>query len=109
MANSFRNQTTVGIGTTETAVYQVPAGSKAIVIGLAMSNTTAQELPIRITLRKADSSNVQLVDRLRIGGGMTDDFIRGKKLVMLEGEQLRVSSAADQSVDCVVSVLEGVD
>lgn len=109
MANTFKNYTTKNIGTGGSDVYTVPAATKSIVIGLNLSNITGSELPVTINLIKADTTSVRLIGALRINGGMTNDFVSGKKLVMEANERLRVISAVSSSFDCVVSVLEGVD
>ena len=109
MANTFKNQTTKNIGTAGSYVYTVPAATKSIVIGLNLSNITGSGLPVEINLVKADSSVVQIIGALRIDGGVTNDFISGKKLVMDANERLQVISPVNSSFDCIVSVLEGVD
>jgi len=109
MANTFKNYTTKNIGTGGSDVYTVPALTKSIVIGFNLSNITGSSLPVEINLVKADTSVVQLVGALRIDGGLTNDFLSGKKLVMDAGEKLQVIAPINSSFDCVVSVLEGVD
>lgn len=109
MANTFKNTTTKGIGSVAAVVYTSPPATKTIVIGLALANIYGSTLPVRIFLTRADSTVVELAESIRIDGGVTFDFISGKKLVLLADESISVASPVDQSFDCVVSVLEGVD
>lgn len=109
MANTFKSYKTKNIGTAGAYVYTVPALTKSIVIGFNVANITGSSLPVEINLIKADATVVQLVGALRIDGGVTNDFLSGKKLVMEANEKLQVISPVNSSFDCVVSVLEGVD
>jgi hypothetical protein len=105
----FKNAVASEIGTTGSDVYTVPADKKSILIGCSVANITGSILPVEVSVVKSDLSVIYLARSARIEGGMSADFLSGKKLVLQAGEKLRVVSKLDDSLDCVVSVLEDVD
>jgi hypothetical protein len=105
----FKNAVASGIGISGANVYIVPASKKSILIGCSVANITGSILPVEVAIVKADSSVIYLAKSVRIEGGGQADFLSGKKLVLETGEKLRVVSKMNDSLDCVVSVLEDVD
>jgi hypothetical protein len=105
----FKNAVATEIGTSGAVVYTVPANKKSILIGCSVSNTTGSILPVEVSVIKADSTVVHLAKDARIEGGMSADFLSGKKLVLQAGEKIKVVSKLVNSLDCIVSVLEDVD
>lgn len=105
----FKNAVASEIGTTGSDVYTVPLNKKSILIGCTVANTTGSTLPVEVAVIKADSSVVYLAKAARIEGGMSADFLSGKKLVLQANEKIRVISKLDDSLDCIVSILEDVD
>lgn len=105
----FKNAVATEIGTSGAEVYTVPAGKKSILIGCSVSNITGSILPVEVSVIKADLTVVYLARDARIEGGMSADFLSGKKLVLQAGEKLKVKSRIAESLDCIVSVLEDVD
>jgi hypothetical protein len=108
-AYQFINATATDIGTTAVDIYTVPSNQKSIMIGCSVSNITGAALPIDVRLVKPDTTEVSLAKAVRVDGGTTTDIMSGKKLVMQSGEKIQVVSKLDDSLDCVVSILEDVD
>lgn len=108
MAVQFFNSTSTDIGTSEVAVYTVPSARKSIAIGCTVANKTKGNVPVTIKVIRTDNSSVIIASDARIDGGQSIDFLSGKKLVLESGEILSVSSKLANSMDCIVSVLEGV-
>lgn len=108
MANNFFNSTTSDIGLSDSSVYATPEGQKSIVIGCLVSNKTTGNIPVSVKMVKTDNSVVYLAKDARINGGESVDFMQGRKMVLEAGETIKVSSKLAASVDCIVSVLEGV-
>ena len=48
MANTFKNETSESIGTTETTVYTVPASTTAVTIGCNIANRTAATINVDV-------------------------------------------------------------
>lgn len=105
----FKNALASSVGKTETVVYTTPSSKKSIAIGCSVTNLSKAALPITLRLVKQDLSSVNLATAARINGGQSFDFLGGRKLVLLPGDQIRLTSSANNSLDCVVSVLEDVE
>jgi hypothetical protein len=108
-AFQFKNAPTPNIGTSGADVYSTPSGQKSIVIGLSVTNRTGAALPVEVYISRSGQPDVFLSRDTRIAGGESYDFLSGKKLVTESDESVRVVSKVDNSLDCIVSVLEDVD
>jgi hypothetical protein len=116
MANTFIRKVQKGIGTDANGVrvgaYTVAASptTKATVIGLSISNTTASAIDVDVVLSQADNStstDVSLGTNIPLPSGSTIVLFGGdQKLVMEGGDMIKVRSSASGSCDCVMSILE---
>ena len=115
MANTFRNKTSKGVGTALTQIgsYAVPntdPDTVTTVIGLSVSNvtTSAVDVDVALSATMANTTNdVSLGTTIPIPPGSTVVLVGGdQKLVMHEGELLKVKSSAASSVDVIMSILE---
>lgn len=105
MATSFTNAKARGVGTTEVEVFT--ATQKSIIIGCSVTNTTSSTLPIMIKVRNGSTDTFWAKNK-RIESGDPLELMKGNKLVLVAGEKLVVSSALDNSMDVVLSILQGV-
>jgi hypothetical protein len=105
----FKNFTVSDIGTTETVLYTPPTGQKSMLLGLTVTNTTPSSLPIELYIVKSDSTVVHLSKSTRVLGGESVDLLSGKKLVVVDGDSLKIKSKVASSFDVVLSVMEDVD
>lgn len=108
MANTFKRYASRSIGTSLTAVgtYTVAASTQVTAIGLSVSNTSASQIDIDVTLYDGANDNY-LVKTAPIPVGGTLVVIGGdQKVVMETGDSIRVVSSAAASCDAVLSVLE---
>jgi hypothetical protein len=108
MATSFINATAKDVGATESVVYTVPGGVKAILIGCNLSNTTNSILPVSLFLRKSGGGDLYVVKNARIGNGENSEVMKGNKLVMQSGDQLVAISVISSAFDVIASILTGV-
>ena len=125
MANTFRNKTSKAVGTSffqvgantagesQTGAYAVPnttPDTGTTVIGLSVSNITTSSVDVDVALSAtmANTTNdVSLGTTIPIPPGSTVVLVGGdQKLVMHEGELLKVKSSAASSVDVIMSILE---
>jgi hypothetical protein len=106
---SFINAVANSVGTGGQDVYTVPAGKKSVILGCAVTNTTGSLLPVQVRIIKADDTVLDLSVSETILGGAMRDFLSEKKLVMQSLDRLRIISAVDNSLDCVISIMEDVD
>lgn len=107
MAASFINATAMGVGTTESVLYTVPSGNKAILIGCNLANKTGGILPVDLILRKT-GGDLYVVKGMRVGNGENQEVMKGNKLVMQSGDALVTKSGLDGGFDVIASILTGV-
>lgn len=109
MANVFTRKTERNIGTSPTAINSYSPGSGVVstVIGLSVSNVDAANT-ILVSVDHYDGANpTHLIKNVPLPVGSTLVVVGGEqKLVLLEGDSVRVSSNVASSVDAIMSLLE---
>ena len=108
MANSFKRKLQRDIGTSLTAVgsYTVPSSTEVTVIGLDLSNTTASQILVDVTLNDG-SNDTYLIKQAPIPSGGSLVVVGGDQKVVLEtNDSIKVKSDTATSVDAVMSILE---
>lgn len=109
MANVFTRKTQRAIGTSTTAIesYTPAGGVVATVIGLSVANIDANN-NIQVDVELYDGANTTYLMKnapVPIGGAIV--VVGGdQKLVLTNGDYVRVTSDTESSVDAVLSVLE---
>jgi len=122
MANTFRNKTSKGVGTSyfqvgansagasQTGAYAVPSSTETTVIGLSLSNITTSSVDVDVALSAtmANTTNdLSMATSVPIPAGSTLVLVGGdQKLVMETGELVKVKSSAASSIDVIMSLLE---
>jgi hypothetical protein len=122
MANTFRNKTSKGVGTSyfqvgansagasQTGAYAVPSSTETTVIGLSLSNKTTSSVDVDVALSAtmANTTNdISMATTMPIPAGSTLVLVGGdQKLVMETGELVKVKSSAASSIDVIMSLLE---
>lgn len=107
MANTFKNYTSRNIGTSATAIGGFTASTQTTVIGLTVSNTLANtEITVDVSLYNG-SNDTFVVKNAPIPVGSSLVVVGGNQKVVLEnGDSIRVTSSNPSSVDAILSVLE---
>jgi len=109
MANTFKNYTERNVGTTSVAVdsYTVPAGVQTTVIGMTVANLlSSTEITVDVTL-SGGGNDTHIIKNAPVPTGSSIVIVGGsQKLVLEEGEQVKVSSSDAASADVILSVLE---
>ena len=118
MANDFKRFCVPDVGTSNTTLYTVPAGSRSsaletIVIGITMANKTTSGITASIFIDNEDGSNdVFIVKDATIPAGTSLEVMSGNKLVLMNdgtnADNLEAIASATSSLDVTVSVLEDV-
>jgi hypothetical protein len=108
MANNFRRYASRNVGTAPTAVgaYTVGASTQTTLIGLSVANVANTPCSVTAVLYDGvDSTHLiknaplPIGSTLIVAGG-------GQKVVLMPGDQIRISSTVSASVDAVISLLE---
>ena len=110
MANSFKNRTLRGVGTTATAVgAAVAANTETTLIGMTIANTTSGVINVTVTLTdNAGTPNVtNLVKDAPIPTGGSLVVLGGdQKVCLMTGDIIKVKSNTASSADVIMSFLE---
>jgi hypothetical protein len=114
MADTFKLKTKVGIGTTAVSIYTVPTtvpATTTVIIGLLLANThsatikgTVQIVTNSTTGDNADNPNI--LKAIPIPLASTFELMAGNKLVLQEGDILKVTSDITSSIDASLSIME---
>lgn len=102
---SFKSTATRNLGASATTIHAAASGT--VVIGLSAANIYGSELPIDVWHRRS-SNDTRILQQFRVGPGQTEELMRGNKIVLEAGDELRASTAVANGFDILVSVLESV-
>ena len=118
MANDFKRFCVPNVGTSNTTLYTVPAGSgsaalETIVIGITMANKSTSGITASIFIDNEDGSNdVFIVKDATVPAGSSLEVMSGNKIVVQNdgsnADVVRVSCSAGSSLDALITVLEDV-
>ncbi len=110
MANSFKNRTLRGVGTTATAVgAAVAASTETTLIGMTIANITSGVINVTVTLTdNAGTPNVtNLVKDAPVPTGGSLVVLGGdQKVCLMTGDIIKVKSNTASSADVIMSFLE---
>jgi hypothetical protein len=109
MANTFKNALARNIGTSAVSIYTAPSAKNSICIELDVCNTTASGVTCDVYITKnTDSLNYYLIKSTPVPVGGSLQVIAGQKIVLTNGDILKVVSSVASSLDVVGAILEDV-
>jgi hypothetical protein len=109
MANTFKNALARNIGTSAVSIYTAPSGKNSICIELDVCNTTSSGVTCDVYITKnTDSLNYYLIKSTPVPVGGSLQVIAGQKIVLTNGDILKVISSVASSLDVVGAILEDV-
>ena len=100
MANTFKNYTDTGIGTSASTSYTVATSTTAVMIGMTVANVTASQIKIDV-----QCANAYLVKGAAIPSGGALSVLDGK-IILETADTVVVTSDTASSADVIISVLE---
>ena len=110
MANSFKNRTLRGVGTTATPLgAAVSANTETTLIGMTIANVTSGVINVTVTLTdNAGTPNVtNLVKDAPVPTGGSLVVLGGdQKVCLITGDIIKVTSNTASSADVIMSFLE---
>lgn len=109
MANTFKTKTFGGGSTsasTAMTVYTTPSATTAVVLGLTLSNISATNIEVTVTLENNDGDNVSIVTNAEVPAKASLEIMSGNKYVMETSDVLKVTSNTDNSLDTTLSIME---
>ena len=106
MANSFKNSLVQAIGTAAVNVYASGIGVQSTVIGFTISNVTSADITANVTVHSAGNTSFMVKQATIEPGSSMVPVGQLQKLVLTNGDFLRVQTNTPSSADVVLSVLE---
>jgi len=100
MANTFKNYTSSGVGTSATTVYTTPASTTSVTIGLNVANTTTAQIKVDVQV-----AGVYIIKDTPIPAGSGLSVLDGK-IILETTDTVVVTSDTASSADVILSVLE---
>ena len=100
MANTFKNETASGVGTTPTTVYTVPSATSTVTIGLTVANVETTQIKVDV-----QAAGVYVVKDVPIPAGSSLSVLAGK-IVLEATDTVVVTSDTAASADVILSILE---
>lgn len=107
MATFFKNKVIKDVGTTATTILSNTANSKMTVLGVSLANVSESSLFVSMTLTDDLSvTGFYLKDVNLPPNSSLRALNGGEKLILGNGNVLKVTSNLDASVDVIVSYVE---
>lgn len=106
MANTFKSNVAANIVTSGNTVYTCPSSTSATVIGLSLSNKSTTTVTANVFLTRS-SVDYSIISNVPILTGSSLIPVGGdQKIVMEDSDEIKVTTSANSSLDCIVSLLE---
>lgn len=107
-SNVFKNKVSANVGTSEVSTYTSPAGKTATIIGMCIANTTTSSIFVSVRMYDTSTStHVYLIKDAPVPVGGSLVVIGGDQKVVLEnGDIIKVISDTASSADVILSVME---
>jgi len=107
MATFFRNSVIKEVGSTPTTVLQNSANSKMTVLGVSLANISESSLFVSMTLTDDQGTEGYFLKDVNLPPNSSLRALNGgEKLILGNGNILKVTSNLDTSVDVIVSYVE---
>jgi len=100
MANTFKNYTSSGVGTSATTVYTVAASTTSVMIGCNIANVTSSQIKVDV-----QAAGTYIVKDAPIPAGSALSVLDGK-IILETTNTVVVTSDTASSADVILSVLE---
>ena len=105
MANIYNNAKVDLTTTNNTTIYTTPAGSRAILKNIVVSDDSGNGDSITMTITDASSAIFSLFKTKAIAANATTEMI-SEPIILLENEILKAQAATADRLHVVVSLLE---
>ena len=103
MANTFKNQIT---SVSNSDVDVVTSAGQVVVVGLQIGNIVSSEIKATVKIHESGGSAIVLVNQVPIPANSMLSVLEGDKVVLENGDKLKVVSDTASSATAVVSYLE---
>jgi hypothetical protein len=108
MANTFYRKLSRNVGTSLTSIgsYTVGTSVTAVIVGLTICNTSGTTIAVDITVNDG-TNDYYIVKAAPISAGGALVPIGGEqKIILADGDSVKIKSDAASSIDAVLSIME---
>ncbi len=109
MANTFKNSWKENVNHSATDdVYTAPSATTSIVIGLTLSNSSANDITATVSLTDSSDSNNDIVflNAVNIPKNTALEIMRGNKIVLETSDKIKVQASSASSLNVFTTILE---
>ena len=113
MANTFKNASSKSVDHSAfETLYTCPSATTAIILGLALTNKTANAVTASVQMIDSSASGSAadkerlLLNEVSIPANTTLEVFAGQKYVLETGDILKVQSSAATSLDAVLGLMQ---
>jgi len=107
---NFNKVTRQDIGDVEEIVYAAPAGETCLLISLNLSNKLPSGITVSVVLHDATSAeDINLLTDVPIPQGAALPALGRQKIIISDGDQIKVTASEADAIDAVLSVIEDVN
>jgi len=109
MANTFKNAKVIDAShSSASTVYTTPGATRAIILGVILSNKNAASRTVTVTWTdSSDSDNATtMLNEVSIPGDSSLEVLAGQKYVLETGDVLKCLASAASSIDVTAGVME---
>lgn len=107
----FKNAIKKDVGNSATAIYTAPAGAAYLIeCDVACTGNSGVQISVMIVDASEGDVSAYLVKDAPVPVGSSIQIIDGQKIVLEDGDSIKVvCETADQTVDVILSLVEGVN
>ena len=109
MANTFKNSWKENVNHSATDdVYTAPSATTSIVIGLTLSNSSANDITATVSLTDSSDSNNDIVFLNAVNNPKNTalEIMRGNKIVLETSDKIKVQASSASSLNVFTTILE---
>jgi len=108
MANTFYRKLSRNVGISLTAIggYTVGADTTAVIVGLTVCNTSGATVAVDITLYNGANEHYIVKAAPISAGGALVPIGGEQKIILAEGDSVKIKSDSASSIDAVLSIME---
>jgi hypothetical protein len=108
MANTFYRKLSRNVGTSLTAIggYTVAADTTAVIVGLTVCNTSGATVAVDITVNDGTNEHYVVKAAPISAGGALVPIGGEQKIILAEGDSVKIKSDSASSLDAVLSIME---
>ena len=108
MANTFKLTSNAGLTTSLVDQYTVPSSTTSIVVGMSVSNTSANSITvdIKIVSDTGSNENAYLVKGAPVPSGSSLEIMSGIKLVLQATDKIQALASTTGVADLLISYME---